>query len=220
LLLNRFYIRDSKLKKLAALSIILYNYIKHCKGVNTMLGICLALIDEPSEKEKFERLYYKYEEYMFNIAMSILQNEALADETVQDCFLKIAEEFDKIVFVESKKTKAMVSIMVKNKARDNLDREHYDKVEPIPKDDIFISDRFISDISSQVGYNQLVQEIKNLDDIYRDILSLNFIYEYTAKEISEMLNMPVRTVETRIYRGRKILIDKLEEIKNEYCNEK
>ncbi len=183
-----------------------------------MLGICLALIDEPSDKEKFERLYYKYEEYMFNIAMSILHNEALADETVQDCFLKIAEEFDRIVFVESKKTKAIVSIMVKNKARDNLNREHYDKVEPIPEDDIFISDRFISDISSQVGYNQLVQEIKNLDDIYRDILSLNFIYEYTAKEISEMLNMPVRTVETRIYRGRKILIDKLEEIKNEYCN--
>ncbi len=185
-----------------------------------MLGICLALIDEPSDKDKFKHLYYTYNEMMFNVAMSVLHNKALADETVQDCFLKIAEEFDKIVFAESKKTKAMVSIMVKNKARDNLNQEHYDKVEPIQEDDDFISNQLISDISSQIGYNQLVQEVKNLDDTYRDILSLRFIYEHTAKEISEMLNMPIRTVETRIYRGRKILIDKLEGIKSEYCNKK
>lgn len=183
-----------------------------------MLAMCLALIDDPSDKEKFEYLYYTYEDYMLNIAMSILNNEALAAETVQDCFLKIAEDFSGVDVVKSKETKAMVSIMVKNKALDNLDKEYYDRVEPIQDDDDFISDQLINDISSQIGYNQLVQEIKKLDDIYRDILGLRFIYEHTAKEISEILCIPIRTVETRIFRGRRILIEKLEGIINECCD--
>ena len=112
----------------------------------------------------------------------------------------------------------MVSIMVKNKALDNLDKEHYDRIEPFQEDDDFISEQMINDISSQVGYNQLVQEIKKLDDTYRDILGLRFIYEHTAKEISEILNIPIRTVETRIFRGRRILIEKLEGIINECCD--
>lgn len=180
-----------------------------------MLGICITLIDDPNDRERFELLYNTYEEYMLNIAMSILNSEALADETVQDCFLKIAEEFDKVGAVKSKETKAMVSIMVKNKALDNLDKEHYDGTEYIQEDDDFVSDQLIDDLSSQVGYNQLVQEIKKLDDTYRDILGLRFIYEHTAKEIAEILHIPIRTVETRIFRGRRILIEKLEGIIND-----
>ena len=175
-----------------------------------MLGICLTLIDDPNDRERFVQLHNTYEEYMFNIAMSILNSEALADETVQDCFLKIAEEFDRVGAVKSKETKAMLSIMV--------NKEHYDRTEYIQEDDDFVSDQLISDISSQVGYNQLVQEIKKLDDTYRDILGLRFIYEHTAKEISEILCIPLRTVETRIFRGRRILIEKLEGILNECCN--
>ena len=38
-----------------------------------MLGICLALIDEPSDREKFEHLYNTYKDMMSKLAMSILQ---------------------------------------------------------------------------------------------------------------------------------------------------
>ncbi len=34
-----------------------------------MLGVCLALINEPSDKDKFKHLYYTYNEMMFKIAM-------------------------------------------------------------------------------------------------------------------------------------------------------
>lgn len=42
-----------------------------------MLGICLALMDEPSDREKFEHLYNTYKDMMSKLAMSILQNEDL-----------------------------------------------------------------------------------------------------------------------------------------------
>lgn len=39
-----------------------------------MLSIYLALIDEPSDKEKFEQIYNAYKNMMFRIAMKILNN--------------------------------------------------------------------------------------------------------------------------------------------------
>ena len=154
---------------------------------------------------------------MFNIAMSILHNEALADETVQDCFLQIAEKFSGITTVKCKETKAIVSIMVKNKARDNLKLEHYNKIESLEEDD-YISDNLIEDVQSKIGYENLIKEIEKIDDTYRDVLCFKYIYEYSAKKISELLHIPIRTVETRIYRGRKILQENLEEIHNECCD--
>lgn len=56
-----------------------------------MLGFYLALIDEPSDREKFSEIYASYKNMMFGVAMSVLHNEALASEAVQDCLLKIAE---------------------------------------------------------------------------------------------------------------------------------
>ena len=55
-----------------------------------MLAMYMALIDDESDKEKFERLYNTYETMMKKLANSILHNTALAEETVQDCFLKLA----------------------------------------------------------------------------------------------------------------------------------
>ncbi|MCM1060991.1 MAG: hypothetical protein NC452_11975 [Eubacterium sp.] len=51
-----------------------------------MIGFYLALIDEPSDKEKFNEIYGTYNQLMFKVAMSVTHNEAIASETVQDCF--------------------------------------------------------------------------------------------------------------------------------------
>lgn len=50
-----------------------------------MLGFYLALIDQPNDKEKFTEIYKTYRILMYKTAMSITHNEALANETVQDC---------------------------------------------------------------------------------------------------------------------------------------
>ncbi len=180
-----------------------------------MLGICLALIDEPSDKDKFKHLYYTYNEMMFNVAMSVLHNKALADETVQDCFLKLAEKITEISDTQSKKTKTLIVIMVRNKARNNLELEHYDDVVPLEDDD-FISDRMADNIGTNLGYKRILQEIKELDAAYRDVLVFKYIHGFSANDISEILQIPIRTVETRIYRGRKILKEKLEGFYDEY----
>lgn len=182
-----------------------------------MLGFYLALIDEPSDKEKFIEIYSTYNTFMFKVAMSILHNESLANETVQDCLLKIATIITDFPAVGTKKARAFVVIMVRNKALDNLKLEHIDKIEPIDEKRA-VSDDIISEIMSDIGYKHLVQEILKLDIIYRDILALRLIYEYSINEICSLLDISEKTAKSRIYRGRKILKEHLEENYNEHRN--
>ena len=178
-----------------------------------MLAMYMALIDEESDKEKFERLYCTYREMMIKIAASVLHNKALVDETVQDCFLKLAEMIKEVPDVPSKSAKAMIITMVKNKARNNLEAEHYDREEILEEGEI--SDKVINDILSNIGYKELVKMIDNLEPLYRDVLVLRILEEFSVGEVAEMLELPYRTVETRLLRGRKILKDKLEGTYNE-----
>lgn len=174
-----------------------------------MFTACMALIDEPSDKEKFAEIYNTYKDMMFRVAMSVLHNEALADETVQDCMLKIAMGISDMPAPGTNKINALIIIMVRNKSLNNLKAEHYDKTEQISGAKT-ISGDILSDIISDIGYKRLVEEISNLDDIYRDILTLRFLYDYSAQKICSLLDIPKGTAETRIYRGRKILKERLE----------
>lgn len=55
----------------------------------------------------------------------------------------------------------------------------------------------------------IYQEIANLPPIYRSIITLRYLEEFSLKEISEILDLPLGTVKTRIHRGREALRKKL-----------
>lgn len=69
---------------------------KICGNVIIMLSFYLTLIDEPSDKEKFTEIYEHYKGMMMQKAMSILHSSALAEEAVQESFVKIAKNIFKI----------------------------------------------------------------------------------------------------------------------------
>lgn len=56
---------------------------------------------------------------------------------------------------------------------------------------------------------QIKGHILDLSDIYRSVIVLRYIDELSLKEISEVLDIPLGTVKTRLYRGREALRKKL-----------
>ncbi|WP_174735111.1 RNA polymerase sigma factor SigW [Mesobacillus harenae] len=53
------------------------------------------------------------------------------------------------------------------------------------------------------------KEISKLPEKYRSVIVLKYIEELPLKEISEILNLPLGTVKTRIHRGREALKNQL-----------
>ena len=56
----------------------------------------------------------------------------------------------------------------------------------------------------------ILSAINSLEPIYSDVLILKYVYGYDTRTVSEMLGVPSRTVESRIYRGKKLLAKMLE----------
>lgn len=56
------------------------------------------------------------------------------------------------------------------------------------------------------------QEINELPVMYRSVIVLKYIEELSLKEISEILDIPIGTVKTRIHRGREALRNRLRNV--------
>ena len=48
--------------------------------------------------------------------------------------------------------------------------------------------------------------------IYKDVLTLKVLFDKTLKEISQMLNLSVKTVETRYLRGKSMLKERFGDV--------
>src|SRR5699024_209206 len=60
--------------------------------------------------------------------------------------------------------------------------------------------------------NYIHKQIASLPKIYRSIIMLRYLEEFSLKEISEILDIPLGTVKTRIHRGREVLRKKLRNV--------
>ncbi|MCL5045441.1 MAG: sigma-70 family RNA polymerase sigma factor [Actinobacteria bacterium] len=59
---------------------------------------------------------------------------------------------------------------------------------------------------------RLRREVGALPDHYRAVIILHHYQNLSYREISEILDLPVRTVETRLYRAKAILKEKLQDL--------
>ena len=75
-----------------------------------MLQLFLTLIEEETEKERFERLYYRYQDLMYCFAVEILRDEHLAEDAVQEAFFCVARNFRKVGKVESVQTRNFLAL--------------------------------------------------------------------------------------------------------------
>ena len=71
----------------------------------------------------------------------------------------------------------------------------------------------IDEVESLEIHDTIQKEILKLPEKYRSVIVLKYIDELSLKEISEILDMPVGTVKTRIHRGREALIKQLKKKK-------
>ncbi|WP_078382517.1 RNA polymerase sigma factor SigW [Sutcliffiella halmapala] len=68
------------------------------------------------------------------------------------------------------------------------------------------------EVASMELQNEIQRQILKLPDKYRSVIVLKYIDELSLIEISEILEIPVGTVKTRIHRGREALRQQLRHV--------
>ena len=142
------------------------------------------------DKRKFVILYETYRCLMMKVALNILHDSFLAEDAVQDAFIHIARNMDKIGSVESLETKNYLVIAVKNASIDIYRKR---------------SVRMKRDTD-----NSVLEILKNLPVMYRDVFLLKYSSRLENKEIARMLRISEANVRKRIERGKAMVQDMLD----------
>lgn len=156
--------------------------------------VCMALIDSKDDQHRFEDIYNALEIKLFSFSMSILHNEALAEDAISETFLRLARNFQKVHNLSLSEIKAYAVIINRNCCYDLLKKEENQSA----KD---------NDELEEVPYNEeafdidalLVKDIvRKLPDIYRDTIMLRFYFGLSLAEIADRFNISESAVKKRL----------------------
>ena len=174
-----------------------------------MLLFYLSLIETEEDKSKFEILYYEYRERMFSAAFDVVKNKEDAEDAVHTAFIGIANNMKSIDEPHSERTLSYVIKAAKNSAI-NIYNKNNKIVKAEYDEKFYISDdEFFDSVFSESSYNEVVSAITNLKDTYKIPMYYYYVKELKLKEISKLLGVNLSTVKSRIYKGKKVLLEQL-----------
>lgn len=176
-----------------------------------MLMFYMSLIDNESDRTKFEILYNEYKKRMIYTAFGILNNNEDAEDAVHDTFVKIARNMQAIGDPKSSETLSYMLKATKNTAI-NFSKKNSVRNKHIQLDetDNMSDEQFLEKLNIHENYQIAVDTIRSLKDTYRDVLFYYFVTGMTVNEIADLLGRNKSTVQQQIVRGKQKLLEILE----------
>lgn len=158
------------------------------------------------EKDAFREIYSRHHQKVFALAFRMTGNKEDALEVTQEVFLKIFQNIHK--FRKKSKFSTWVFSIANNTCLDYLRSK---KINIIPlKDEVFPA----QNPTSKWETKEIVQKaLLELPTDLRSVIILCDLFGFKYEKISEILSLPLGTVKSKIARGRKILAQKLKNLK-------
>jgi RNA polymerase sigma-70 factor (ECF subfamily) len=163
------------------------------------------------DKGSFGQLVGRYQRELYHFLVRFLGNRASAEDVFQETFLQVhqsAEQFD-----PQRRFRPWLFTIAANKARDLIRSQARRPANPLqasisPGDDE--SGEFIdlmqsaSDLPSEPMEKQELQAqvqetVSGMPEHLREILLLSYFHQFPYKQISEILDIPLGTVKSRLH---------------------
>ncbi|WP_096202068.1 RNA polymerase sigma factor SigW [Bacillus sp. FJAT-45350] len=165
------------------------------------------------DTEAFGELVEMYKDKVYQLSYRMLGNMHEAQDVAQEAFLRAYTNIDR--YDTNRKFSTWLFRIATNLAIDRLRKRKPDfhLEDPIKgtegmtvQSQIASTEELPDDQVVKVEMQEWIQdEINHLPPKYRSAIILKYIEDLSLKEISEILDLPVSTVKTRIHRGRETL---------------
>ncbi len=172
----------------------------------------VELAQEGSE-DAFAELVGKYQSKVFSMALSFTRNREVADDLAQDVFLKAYLALPKFKFKSAFGT--WLYRISANHIKDHL-RKHgkvhqvsLDEVRELPSSDPERAVRLEEERAEESRRSLVRRFVETLPEKYRIIITLRDIQGLSYEKISGMLRLSPGTVDSRLFRARRMLRKKL-----------
>lgn len=173
--------------------------------------------------DQFSHIIDQYERLVGHIVHRMVSNSADREEITQDIFIRVYTNLKK--FRHDAKLSTWIAKIAYNRCINHLRQS---KLEPDPMREATDPPAISREVSSGWSENpperpdQLVEQdevqallqkqIARLPEIYRTIITLYHLEEMKYSEIAEVMDIPVGTVKSYLFRARRTLRDALDKI--------
>jgi RNA polymerase sigma-70 factor, ECF subfamily len=150
---------------------------------------------------------------MFRVAKSIVSDRALAEDVVQDALLRVWQHRDD--YRGDAPLKNWVLRITHNCAVSALRKRRDEVRDPsvLPEGEAPVGSDIERAVAGRAAVDDLWLALDRLDEVSRTIVVLREVERLSYEEISEVLNLPLPTIKTRLFRARRVLSDHLREWK-------
>lgn len=154
------------------------------------------------------QVYDQYCDAMYNIAFRYLQNEDDAKDAMQEGFLKAFKNIDK--YKPEATFGAWLKRIIINQCLDVLKKNKLE-FEAVEVSDLQITNEVDWYYESNITKQDILEAIDRLTDKYKIVITLYLIEGYDHEEISQILELPIKTSRTHLRRGKLKLQDLLKQ---------
>lgn len=158
------------------------------------------------EGQKIDVLFHKFEKPLARYIFSIVKDNTLTEDIIQNVFFKIIKNIDKIEEVESKETKNYLYTIAHTTAIDEIKKKKSYESVTKPYDDTVITmiDEFHADeiIANANMSENLIKCIKQLSISDQDIIILKYGSEWDNDKLADYFEISEEAVRKRISRAK------------------
>lgn len=172
----------------------------------------LFLLIKKRDKDAFTAVYRKYHSYLYVLAFKYLKNAEMAEEAVQQVFVKLWETSAKIEIEVNLKNYlyTMIKNHILNQFRNNRESVSLNyanaQIETAGDDD------FVEKLEERELYDFLYKGIDRLPPQKREICRLKMEEKLNNQEIADQMNISIHTVKSHYQESVKILREYFEKI--------
>ncbi len=181
----------------------------------------LALIREletPEQQDLATDIFKKHYTRMLKIAYDVLNNYADAEDAAMDTVRAICLHIDEFEKYSEDEILMLISRCTKNRAIDiyrknQKNSERFETIDVFEGSDCADSNELLDEMFISRKNNELLlQALQEMDEMYSTPIILQYLKDMTHDAIAEYMNINTSTVAGRIFRGRKILANKIIEM--------
>jgi RNA polymerase sigma-70 factor, ECF subfamily len=172
------------------------------------------------DQNAFAEIVELYKDKVFQISFRMLGNRQEAEDIAQEAFIRAYVNINN--YDINRKFSTWLYRIATNLSIDRIRKkkpDFYLDAEVAGAEGLTLYSQVAADVVSpddevvSLELQETIQkEILKLPEKYRSVIVLKYIEELSLKEISEILDIPVGTVKTRIHRGREALRHQLRHV--------
>jgi len=144
---------------------------------------------------------------LYRVAKRLTRNPAIAEDLVAQTLLDASKGWDS--FDGEFPRSWLIKILRNNHSKALRTTAARPTSQPIDDVELGVSPDFLGDLNFKLIGNRIMEELDTLPEEYRMAIVLCDVEELPYHEAAEIMDVPIGTVRSRLFRGRQMLRTKL-----------